>query len=170
VSQPAQAVPDETMLSIVAAVELGRSGQKVQARDALTSLWDQIGDTGDAFHRCSVAHYLADLQDTLEVELMWDERALAAVSGVTNERAQQYHHSLRVQGFLPSLHLNLADDHRRLENTDLARKHLAAAQDLVEHLPDDQYGEMIRGAIQNVAKALESGSTRQLGSDPSSSG
>lgn len=169
-NQPAQTMPDQTMMSIVAAVELGRSGQKVQARDTLTELWEQIGAAGDAFHRCTLAHYLADLQDTTEAELMWDERALAAVSDLTDERAQQYISSLQVQGFLPSLHLNLADDHRRLNNTAMARRHLTTARDLVEHLPDDEYGEMIRGGIQNVARALAAGSTQRLDSHPSSNG
>jgi hypothetical protein len=35
---------------------------------------------------------------------------------------------------LPSLLLNLADDHRSLKYTALASMHLAAARDLVEHL------------------------------------
>ncbi|MGC4858780.1 hypothetical protein [Micromonospora sp. DT41] len=163
-------MPDETMMSIGAAVELGRSGQKVQARDTLTALWARIGVAGDAFHRCTLAHYLADLQDTTEAELLWDERALAAVSDLTDERAQQYHHSLQAQAFLPSLHLNLADDHRRLSNPAEAREHLATARSLVQHLPDDQYGTMIRSGIQNVTEALDTGSTQRLDSHPSSHG
>ena len=77
---------------------------------------------GDAFHRCVVAHFLADLQDDVRDELMWDERALAAVAAVTDERAQQYHESLQVRGFMPSLYLNLADDHRRLGEADRAHE------------------------------------------------
>ncbi|MFK3979926.1 hypothetical protein ACI2K4_06025 [Micromonospora sp. NPDC050397] len=158
------------MTSIGATVELGRSGQKAQAREALTALWDQLGADGDAFHRCTLAHYLADLQDTTEAELVWDERALAAVADLTDERAQRYLSSLQVQNFLPSLHLNLADCHRRLGNTTLAREHLVTAEDLVGHLPDDQYGDLIRGAIRHVAEALETGSTERLDSHPSSRG
>lgn len=168
--QPAQTTPDETMTSIAAAVELGRSGQRVQARDTLTALWDRIGATGDAFHRCTLAHYLADLQDTTQAELVWDERALAAAADLTDERAQRHHSSFRVKSFLPSLHLNLADDHRRLGNTATAREHLATARNLVGHLPDDPYGDLIRGAIQNVTRALEAGSTHRLDSHPSSNG
>ncbi|MET8307468.1 hypothetical protein [Micromonospora sp. NPDC005173] len=152
--QNEHAAPDETMASIVAAVELGRSGQRAQAREALTALWDQIGEAGDAFHRCTLAHYLADLQDTTEAELGWDERALAAVSDLTDERAQQYHHSLQVHNFLPSLHLNLADDHRRLGNNTRAREHLALAERFVGRLPDDPYSEVIRAGIRNATEAL----------------
>ncbi|UWP87511.1 hypothetical protein [Dactylosporangium fulvum] len=154
------------MAGIVAAVELGRSGQRARARDALTALWERIGADGDALHRCTLAHYLADLQDTAEAELMWDERALAAVGGLTDERARQYHSSLQVRGFLPSLHLNLADDHRRLGDPEAAREHLAAARDLSRHLPGDQYGDLVRDGIRNVTRALDAGSTQRLDSHP----
>jgi hypothetical protein len=154
------------MHRIVTAVGLGRAGQRTEARAALTTLWEQIGGDGDAFHRCTLAHYLADLQDSAEAELAWDERALAAVAELTDERAQQYHSSLQVQGFLPSLHLNLADVHRRLGNTDLAREHLATVRDLVQRLPEDDYGDMVRTGIQNVTRALDAGSTDRLDSHP----
>lgn len=121
--------PDETMAKIGAAIELGRAGRRAEARDTFDRLWDEIGPHGDAFHRCALAHYMADLQETDEAELEWDERALDAASGLTDERAQQFHESLQVQGFLPSLHLNLADDHRRLGDADRARKHLEIAED-----------------------------------------
>ncbi|CCH18606.1 hypothetical protein [Micromonospora lupini] len=146
-----QPTPDPTMTRIGEAVQLGRSGQKVRARNALTALWDEIGARGDAFHRCTLAHYLADLQDTTEAELRWDERALAAVSDLTDERAQRYLSSLAAQAFLPSLHLNLADCHRRLGNAAQARKHLAGAREHLAHLPDDAYGEAIRTAVRDFA-------------------
>ncbi|MGC4814394.1 hypothetical protein ACLQ29_28015 [Micromonospora sp. DT228] len=143
--------PDPTMTRIGEAVQLGRSGQRGPARDALTALWDEIGPTGDAFHRCTLAHYLADLQDTTEAELTWDERALAAVSDLTDERAQRHLSSLQVQAFLPSLYLNLADCHRRLGNPAQAREHLARASEHLVHLPADAYGEAIRAAIRDFA-------------------
>ncbi|PWR11634.1 hypothetical protein DKT68_05125 [Micromonospora acroterricola] len=147
-----QPTADPTMARIVDAVQLGRSGQRARARDTLTALWDEIGATGDAFHRCTLAHYLADLQDTTEAELTWDERALAAVSDLTDERAQRYLSSLQVRAFLPSLHLNLADCHRRLGNIAPAREHLALAREHVAHLPDDPYGEAIRAAIRDFTE------------------
>ncbi|WP_018215438.1 hypothetical protein [Salinispora vitiensis] len=164
--QSARTTPDETMASISAAVELGRSGQRVRARDALTALWEQIGATGDALHRCTLAHYLADVQDTTQAELEWDERALAAADDLTDDRARRYDDAWQVRLLLPSLHLNLADDHRRLGNPARARKYLAQAQSLVTHLPDDQYGGMIRSGLQHVSEALAAGSTQRLDSHP----
>ncbi|WP_406069651.1 hypothetical protein [Micromonospora sp. NBC_01638] len=161
-----QPTPDPTMTRIIEAVQLGQSGARPQARELLTSLWDEIGPTGDALHRCTLAHYLADLQDAAETELVWDERALAAVADLTDDRARHYHHTLQVQGFLPSLHLNLADVHRRLGHAGPAREHLATARMRVAQLPDDQYGDLVRAGIQHVDQALAAGSTHRLDSHP----
>ena len=145
---------DDTMASIARAVERGQAGYRGEARDALTALWERVGDTGDALHRCGIAHYLADLQETTEAELAWDQRALAAIADLTDERVRRHHDSLQMRAFLPSLHLNLADDYHRLARTDLAVHHLTVARDLVDCLPDDQYGALIRGGIARLAESL----------------
>ncbi|MDG4839251.1 hypothetical protein O7631_22250 [Micromonospora sp. WMMD967] len=165
-----QPTSDPTMTRIVEAVQLGQAGDPTEARHRLTALWDEIGAAGDALHRCTVAHYLADLQETPEVEVVWDERALAAVTDLTDERAQQHHHALQVRAFLPSLHLNLADVHRRLRDPDRARAHLSTARSLAEHLPADQYGDLVRAGIQHVDRALAVGSTKRLDSHPAAAG
>lgn len=146
---------DDTIMDRVAqAVEQGRAGQRAAARDALESLWAQ---TTDPFHLCTIAHYVADLQDTAEDELKWDERALATVAELTDARVQEHDASFRVRAFLPSLHLNLAEDHRKLGDPGRAREHLAAAEETVGLLPDDEYGTMIRGGIEGVRRALAAG-------------
>lgn len=165
-NQPANTGPDETITRIMAAVGLGRSGERSAARRALTDLWDEIGADGDPFHRCTLAHYLADLQESAEAELVWDERALAAAADCTDDRVQRYDSGLQVRAFLPSLHLNLADVHRRLSNAALAREHLGLARDLARDLPDDEYGQLIRAGIGNVTQALAAGATHRLDSHP----
>ncbi|MEU1240397.1 hypothetical protein ABZ388_08555 [Micromonospora parva] len=147
-----QPTADPTMTRIIEAVHLGHGGAPAEARALLTALWDDIGPTGDALHRCTLAHHLADLQDSTEAELSWDERALAAVSELTDERAQRYLSALQVQAFLPSLHLNLADCHRRLGNVAAAREHLARARENLRLLPDDPYGESIRVAVRDFVE------------------
>lgn len=161
---------DETMASIVAAIEQGRAGDTAGARDELGALWARIGPDGDPLHRCTLAHYLADLQADTRDELAWDERALDAATALTDVRAQRYHASWQVRGFLPSLHLNLADDHRRLRAPDRAREHLAAARAHLADLPDDGYGSVVRGGIDHVGAALDAGSTSPLPTHPSSGG
>lgn len=147
--------PDEIMAAIGAAVERGHRGERAEAHDDLAELWNRIDPDGDALHRCTLAHHMADLQASAEAELEWDQRALAAADDLTDDRARRFHTSLQVRGFLPSLHLNLADVNRRLGHVDRARRHAELARDLSRHLPDDGYGTMIRGGIRRVLAALD---------------
>ncbi|MFG1779764.1 hypothetical protein ACGFIG_25465 [Micromonospora sp. NPDC049048] len=144
------------------ALELGTAGDRTAARLALTELWDRVGDTGDALHRCTVAHHLADLQDSVADEVAWDRRALAAVADLSDERVRRHDASLRVRALLPSLHLNLADGYRRAGDAARARDHLAIATPLVAELPDDAYRTMIDDAITRVSALLDSGSREPL--------
>lgn len=146
--------PDPVMAEIAQVVELGQAGSAAQARERFTQLWELLGPRGDPLHRCALAHYAADVQEDLAEELRWDLRALAAADELTDERAQQHHHSLAVAGFSPSLHLNLADVHRRLGDPVRARDHLARAERAVDALGDDGYGRMIRQGIARCAARL----------------
>ncbi|MEU8047447.1 hypothetical protein AB0B71_25305 [Micromonospora echinofusca] len=150
------------MAHIGRALELGAAGDRTAAREALAALWDRIGEGGDALHRCTVAHHLADLQDAVADEVVWDRRALAAVADLSDERVQRHHASLRVRALLPSLHLNLADAYRRAGDVARAREHLALAAPLAAELPDDGYGTMIRDAVTRVAARLDAGSREPL--------
>ncbi|TYP90422.1 hypothetical protein [Blastococcus xanthinilyticus] len=157
---------EPTMADIAAAAQAGRDGRRAEARERLTSLWERLGPDGDPLDRVTVAHFLADLQDDAREELAWDERALAAVADLTDDRAQQEHAGLRVRGFLPSLHLNLADVHRRLGDEPAAREHLAAAEAASGDLPDGDYGDLVRSGLAHVRTALEAGSTDPLPTAP----
>jgi hypothetical protein len=154
---------DDVMARVTAAVQRGQAGERATARHELDAIWAEVGrGGGDDFHRCVIAHFLADLQEDERDELMWDERALAAVHGVTDERAQEFHASLRVRGFMPSLYLSLADDHRRLGDADLAHEFLGKARATSDALGDDAYGALVRGALDAVGRALAEGSTERL--------
>ena len=154
---------DDDVMGRVTAVVQGQAGDRAAARRELAAIWTEVEQSGeDAFHRCVIAHFLADLQDDVRDELMWDERALAAVAGVTDERAQEYHPSLQVRGFLPSLYLSLADDHRRLGDAERAHEFLRLAEGTIDALGDDAYGGLVRSGLDNVARALAEGSTERL--------
>ncbi len=162
----APVLTDPILAEIGTAVALGRSGHGADARAALEALWSRIGPEADPFHRCTLAHYLADLQPDPETELDWDERALAAVDELTTERLAQAHPGFSVPGFLPSLHLNLADVHRRLSHPDQARAHLALAMEFSTVLTDDAYGKLVRAGLEQVSEALAAGSTARLPGAP----
>jgi hypothetical protein len=157
---------DDVMARVTAAVQRGQAGEREAARQELESMWAEVErGGGDDFHRCVIAHFMADLQDDQRDELMWDERALAAVNGVSDERAQEFDQSLQVRGFMPSLYLSLADDHRRLGDTDRAREFLEKARGTSDALGDDPYGELVRGALDKISRALAEGSTEPLPAD-----
>ncbi|MFP5070521.1 hypothetical protein ACLFMI_12740 [Pseudonocardia nantongensis] len=151
------AAADPVLAEITAAVEAGRAGERAAARERLAAIWARIGERGDPFHRCVLAHHAADLQGDPHEELRWDERALAAAGEVTDERAEAHHASLHVAGFYPSLHLNLADVHRRLGHDADAARHLELARERSDALGDDGYGHMIRSAIERCGQRLERG-------------
>ena len=154
---------DDVMARVAAAAQRGQAGEKEAARQELESMWAEVDrGEGTGFHRCVIAHFLADLQEDDREELMWDERALAAVDGLSDERVQEFHESLQVRGFMPSLYLSLADDHRRLGNASRAHEFLGKARATSDALGDDAYGELVRGALDKVSRALAEGSTDRL--------
>jgi hypothetical protein len=120
---------DPVMARITAAIALSQSGAPGEAAPLFDALWAEIGADGDPFHRCVLAHHAEDVQDDPRVELMWDERALAAADETPDGRAAEYQASLQVSAFYPSLHLNLAEGHRKLGATGRAREHLARARE-----------------------------------------
>lgn len=162
--QQEQTAGDVIMTRIGQAVMLHRGGDREEARGRLLELWAEIGEHGDALHRCTLAHYMADTQDDPETELAWDLRALSAASELTEDRVTEHHATLAVRAFSPSLHLNLAADYAKLDRPDAARGHLGQARDASVHLADDEYGDGIRAAIERLALRLEEGSGGSGGS------
>ncbi len=160
------ATSDPTMEAIGKAVGLGREGDLESARRDLLTIWQQIGVAGDPFHRCTLAHYLADLHDEPAEALIWDVRALDAADALTEERAQQYHASLHVAGFYPSLYLNIADNLRRLGSFEAATEHIHYAEKHAAALSDDAYGTTIRTAIDEVRQAIDDHDTARRASAP----
>ncbi|WP_182883047.1 tetratricopeptide repeat protein [Microbispora sp. H10949] len=147
---------DPTMARIGQAVELHHGqGQREAARDLFARIWDDIGgEQGDPLHVCVLAHSMADVQDDVHQELMWDLRALAAADLVTDERVAEVGVPLSVAGLYPSLHLNLAECYRKLGDLDRAREHLRQARAEIGALGDDGYGRLIRGGLERLAEQL----------------
>lgn len=114
---------------------------------------DDLGVLGDALHRCTLAHHLADLYADPAEALIWDVRALDAADALTDQRAQEHDAGLRVAGFYPSLHLNIADNLRRL-GAFAAAEHIGKAQARAGALPAGAYGDMIRAVIRGVGEAI----------------
>ncbi|MDO3649473.1 hypothetical protein [Nocardia mangyaensis] len=150
---------DSVMARITQAVNDFRAGGADGARTALLDLWTEIGAAGDPLHRCTLAHYLADTYDDPAEALVWDVRALDAADALTDARVNDYHAGLQVAGFYPSLHLNLADNFRRLGAFPAATRHLDAATTHLPALPADDYGTTLRRALAEMATAVAAGDT-----------
>jgi hypothetical protein len=147
--------PDPVMVRIAEAIAVAQRGERAAARALFARTWEEFGgERGDALHRCALAHAMADVQDDVREELRWDERALAAADALTDERAVEGGVPGGVAGFYPSLHLNLAECHRRLGDQDRAREHLGLGRAAIGALPDDGYGRMIRGGLDRLEGRL----------------
>ncbi|GLI40998.1 hypothetical protein [Glycomyces algeriensis] len=164
----ASAAPDPVMEAIGRAVMEGQNGDLAAARARLAELWARIGVSGDPLHRCTLAHSMADLYDDPAQALAWDVRALDAADAATDERVQAHHAGLELAGFYPSLHLNLADDYRRLASFEAAQAHIDAAEKAVPALPEGPYGDLIRGAVKEVAAAIAAKDSAPRASAPGS--
>jgi hypothetical protein len=135
---------------ILAAVATLHSGDRAAARDQLGAIWAHI-DPDDRFHRCVVAHYLADAQTDAVEELRWDQLALAAATGASPAEFDDRFPGITLASFLPTLHLALAADYERLGELTLARVHAAEAADAARVLPD---GDLTRLAIDALGRRL----------------
>ncbi|MFI8817444.1 hypothetical protein ACIGWV_39040 [Streptomyces sp. NPDC055082] len=145
-----EASPDAVMTRIGQAIMLLHGGDREEARNRFAVIWSEIGADGDALHRCTLAHYMADTQDDPADELDWDLRALTAADGLSDERVAEHQDALAVRAFYPSLHLNLAADYLKLRCPDAARTHLHRARAAAEALPDSGYGTGVRTAIERL--------------------
>ncbi|MEV0492598.1 hypothetical protein [Streptomyces atratus] len=153
-----EASTDAVMTRIGQAIMLLHGGDREEARNRFGVIWAEIGEDGDALHRCTLAHYMADTQDDPGDELAWDLRALNAAEGLSGGRVAEHRDSLVVRAFYPSLHINLAADYVKLQRPDAARVHLDRARKASEVLAvdgvDDGYGGGVRAAIGRLERRL----------------
>jgi hypothetical protein len=96
---------------------------------------------------------MADVQDDVHEELLWDLRALAAADQLTDTRVAQAGVPLTAAGLYPSLHLNLCECYHKLGD-DRAREHLRRAEDGLTDLGDDDYGRLIRDGLRRLTRQL----------------
>ncbi|MFF4880143.1 hypothetical protein [Micromonospora sp. NPDC000668] len=151
-------INEPTLVRIGQGVELhhGR-GQREAARHLFAQIWDEInGEQGDPLHVCVLAHAMADVQDDVHEELVWDQRALTAADRLTEFRVAEAGVMLPVAGLYPSLHLNLAECYRKLGDLGRAREHLQLAQTGIGALGDDEYAQLIRGGLDRLTQLLTS--------------
>lgn len=157
-----QGAEDGTLVRLGQAIMLHRGGDREEARNRFALLWKETEDTGHLFHRCAIAHYMADTQDDPVDELEWDRRALSAAEALSEERSRWREHVPAVRALYPSLHLNLAAGHARLGDVYAARDELARARGRAGVLADDVYGARVRSAIDRLETRLRDGAAPEV--------
>lgn len=128
----------------MAAISRLQQGDAEGARVQLLEFWARA-DIGLA-ERCAVAHFLADTEAEVALELAWDLRALeVATGGSAGEDRDPLTPALA--SFLPSLHLNVGDAHRRAGDFRLAERHALYGVGRCDGLAGDGYGAAVRQAL-----------------------
>lgn len=138
--------------TITEAIAVALGGEKERGGKLLLDCWNATKPT-DHTYRCVLAHYLADTQNELEQEVLWDEIALQehafledgdlAPLGIPSAR-----------GLLSSLQLNLADGYHRQGKNDLAKDHVDQGLNAAEALNEDGYGQMILAGLNNLTQRI----------------
>lgn len=132
------------------------TGEPGERKQKLESVWARI-DPADHAARCIAAHYIADVQDELDAEVEWDEVSLAESAQVSDAELQAVHPSLSVAGFMPSLHLNLADGYRRQGRFAEAADRLQTSREFdfaLDSAIDPAYATTIRELREVIAAKL----------------
>jgi hypothetical protein len=110
-------------------------GKPGEARRLFMQAWEQCKDDYDA---CIAAHYVARHQSTPEEILRWNQASLDRADAVNDQR---------VQGFYPSLYLNMAKAHEDLGDREQAKRYYRLADGRMTDLPEGKYREVVRDGI-----------------------
>jgi hypothetical protein len=141
---------DPVMAEIARAQQLALSRDRQGAAIAFDRIQRQLGAGSDPLHRISLAHHLADVQDSAAEELDWDLRALAVADPVPRDAPAW----AAIRRLHASLQVNVADDCEKLGRGEESRDHLAQAQAAEGDLPADGYGSLVRSEIEALRRRL----------------
>jgi hypothetical protein len=133
---------------ITQAIGLALGGDEHGGHEALQACWAGTAD-GDHAQRCILAHYLADLQSSLDDEVAWDETALSEHAHVVDEDLAPVGMT-SAAALAPSLHLNLGDGYLRQGRIGDASTQATAGMRAGSMLPTDGYGAFIRAGLQRL--------------------
>ena len=116
-------------------MEWEMKGKLDEASKLFMTAWEQ---SADDFEKCIAAHYVARHQQTASETLRWNQESLDRANAVDD---------LRVQGFYPSLYLNMGKSHEDLGNREEAKRFYELASARMNHLLADRYGDIVRDGI-----------------------
>lgn len=106
-----------------------------------------LAGSNDDFEACVAAHYLARQQPNTDETFHWNKEALerADAAGAAGDG--------RIEGFYPSLYLNMGKSHEDLGDADGARRCYETAAKKARNLPDGGYRNLVqRGACSGLGR------------------
>jgi rifampin ADP-ribosylating transferase len=104
-----------------------------------------VNEATNDFEKFTAAHYVARHQKSVQDKLKWDETALAFALKITDSNMYANY---------PSLYLNIAKCHEDLRDISNAQKNYEIALSYADHLPDNDYGQIIKLGIKNGLERL----------------
>jgi hypothetical protein len=146
--------PDDGSAQIAAAMALAHVGRREEAAGLFLEVWSRLPD-GQRVNRLTVAHTMADLQDDPRDELAWDLVALGIADQLSDEELTRAGVGVSTQSLYPSLHLNVAEAHRKVGDLDAARVHCAKGRAALAVLDGDPYGGMLVDAFARLEARIE---------------
>jgi hypothetical protein len=130
-------------------MEREQDGRHEEALRLFMLAWDQ---STDALERSIAAHYVARHQTTPERALHWNQESLINADAAGDDR---------VQGFYPSLYLNMGKSHEDLGNLQDARRFYALAADRIDCLPEGRYADIVRSGVMNGMQRISNRSENE---------
>jgi tetratricopeptide (TPR) repeat protein len=118
-------------------MELEGQGNLTEASTLFKDAW-KVATTD--FEKFTAAHYVARHQNNVTDKLKWDQIALQFALKIDSDTVKETY---------PSLYLNIAKCYEDLKDFDNARKNYRLALSFTDLLPQDGYGNMIKGGITN---------------------
>lgn len=112
-------------------------GKRAEAAKLFERAWQKAAND---FEKFTAAHYIARHQDNAADKLKWDETALGFALKIPDDG---------IRASFPSLYLNIAKGYEDLNDFAKARENYQLALSFANFLPNDGYGDMIRGGIKN---------------------
>lgn len=128
--------PNNNVVKLCAqGMELEGKGKLEEASKHFLQAWSEA--TND-FEKFTASHYIARCQKSIVDKLKWDETSLQFALKINNAS---------VKGAFSSLYLNIAKCYEDLNDVDNAKRNYESALSFAKLLPDNGYGNMIKGGI-----------------------
>jgi tetratricopeptide (TPR) repeat protein len=124
----------------------GINSEMAGKADEATRLYQEAWEARtDDYEACIAAHYLARVQRTPNEVLNWNRESLRYADAVNDER---------VEGFYPSLYLNMGKAYEDLGKREEARKFYGLAEGKAITLPEGKYGDVVRHGVAEGLKRV----------------